>query len=375
MGFTIEYHATVVGEGGTILTTSDGGNNWISRPGGLNEYLRGVYFTDANTGTIVGRNGTILRTTNGGEDWINQSLNINSTFIGVYFTDINTGTIVGQGGKILRTTDGGGNWIYQNSGTTKYLYAVCFYDQNNGIAVGQSGTILRTTNGGINWISQQSGYNSDLNGVSFVTPSEAYVVGWGGTILKTINGGFLPVELSSLGSNVSEDKITLYWSTATETNNHGFEIQRKSEDVDWSTIGFKEGMGTTTEPHSYSYTDLNLTSGKYSYRLKQVDFNGTYNYSNVVEAEIAPSVFSLSQNYPNPFNPNTTIKYQISEYGRIILTVYDVLGREIKELVNERKPAGTYEVTWNAEGLPSGVYFYQIKTDDFIQTKKMILLK
>jgi hypothetical protein len=198
----------------------------------------------------------------------------------------------------------------------------------------------------------------------------------------------IPVELISFTADVDENVVTLFWQTATETNNQGFEIER-SQDFkieklnDWKRIGFVEGKGTTTEIQSYSFIDK-PEPGKYKYRLKQVDFDGTFAYSSEVEAEVkAPIVFSLGQNYPNPFNPSTKIKYTIpnvianeaKQSQLITLKVYDVLGNEVATLVNEEHIAGEYEVEFNATTLPSGVYLYQLKGGQFIETRKMLLLK
>lgn len=152
---------------------------------------------------------------------------------------------------------------------------------------------------------------------------------------------------------------------------------------EWEKIGFVPGSGTTTEPKTYSFSDTKVSEGRYTYRLKQTDFDGSYEYSPEVEVEVAvPLEFTLEQNYPNPFNPGTKIKYSVPQSSQIELKVYDVLGNLLGTLVHEQKPAGTYEITWNAANLPSGVYFYQLKatpvggqTRNFIQTKKMILLR
>ncbi|MCH7965541.1 MAG: T9SS type A sorting domain-containing protein [Bacteroidetes bacterium] len=189
--------------------------------------------------------------------------------------------------------------------------------------------------------------------------------------------GIIPVELLSFSASVAANVVTLNWSTATELNNFGFEIERSSDKTNWRTIGFKEGKGTTSEPQQYSYSDKlsDITSSRLYYRLKQLDYNGSFEYSEIVEVEIAPSVFSLSQNYPNPFNPSTTINYQIPELSFVTIKVYDVLGNEVAALVNEQKPAGKYEVGFNASELVSGVYFYTLSAGEFVQSKRMLLLK
>ena len=192
----------------------------------------------------------------------------------------------------------------------------------------------------------------------------------------------IPVELTNFASKLNERIVTLYWSTATETNNSGFEILRFTRnDSDWESIGFVPGFGTTTEVHNYSFIDESLQSGNYQYRLKQIDFDGTFEYSNIIEVTVdAPTIFSLEQNYPNPFNPSTKIKFEIPDQvrnddHRVTLIVYDVLGNELTELVNELKAPGTYEVEFDGTGLPSGIYFYQLKAGSFVETKKMVLMK
>jgi len=197
----------------------------------------------------------------------------------------------------------------------------------------------------------------------------------------------IPVELFSFTSSVNDNNVTLNWMTATETNNMGFQIERgKTKDArreEWDIIGFINGKGTTTETQTYSFSDENLDAGNYQYRLKQMDFDGSYSYTNTIEAEIAsPNKFVLEQNYPNPFNPSTIIKYSIpnviSTEGRnlnVILKVYDIIGNEVATLVNEVQSSGNYEVEFNAENLSSGIYFYELKTGSLILTKKMILLQ
>jgi hypothetical protein len=192
-----------------------------------------------------------------------------------------------------------------------------------------------------------------------------------------ITEGAVPVELISFSGNAESNLVTLSWSTATELNNYGFEIERSSDKKIWSLIGFREGKGTTSQQQYYTYTDRlsDIESFKLYYRLKQIDFNGSFEYSDIVEVEIVPSAFSLLQNYPNPFNPTTKIKFTISKAGFTSLKVYDVIGKEVAELVNEDKQPGVYEIEFSADDYSSGVYFYQLKSGSFIQTKKMSLMK
>ncbi len=186
----------------------------------------------------------------------------------------------------------------------------------------------------------------------------------------------VPVELIDLFATSSSNSVTINWKTITETNNSGFEIQRKTELSDWSKITFIPGFGTSTEIHLYTYNDNNLKNGRYFYRLKQVDQNGSVYYSESLDIDVnVAEEYYLEQNYPNPFNPSTKISFHIAEPGFVSLKIFDVLGNEIKTLVNEQKSAGEHEVDFNSTDLTSGIYLYKIETGNFVATKKMILLK
>lgn len=189
--------------------------------------------------------------------------------------------------------------------------------------------------------------------------------------------GQLPVELKSFSASVSDGFVNLSWSTATETNNRGFEIQRKTEGSEFTAIGFVQGKGTTTQIQSYSFVDNNVQTGTYQYRLKQIDLDGSYTLSSVVEVSITnPIEFSLAQNYPNPFNPSTIINFSLAKESNVNLKVFDLLGQEIISLVNnEFMTAGSYSYKFDASSLASGTYIYRLEAGDFVQTKKMTLTK
>ncbi len=209
----------------------------------------------------------------------------------------------------------------------------------------------------------------------------------------------LPVELTTFTALASGNVVELHWKTATEVNNYGFYVERASESLaatnsgeskNCETIDFVNGHGNSSSPKEYSYVDETIGgSGKYFYRLKQVDVDGSYEYSPVVEVYVgAPEKFELSQNYPNPFNPTTTITYSIptlpassplakgrTEVGFVTLKVYDILGREVATLVNQHQSTGRYTVKFNASGLNSGIYFYKLQAGDFTQVRRMMLVK
>lgn len=187
----------------------------------------------------------------------------------------------------------------------------------------------------------------------------------------------IPVELTSFTGNVNNlGQVILNWQTATELNNQGFEIERRTESSEFRTIGFVEGAGTVTETRNYSYIDKSVEQGINIYRLKQIDFDGTFAYSDEVEVDVtAPLTFDLAQNYPNPFNPSTSIKYSVPEASNVKLSVYNLVGEEVAVLVNGFVQAGTFEVSFDASNLSTGVYLYKLQSANSVQTKKMMLLK
>ena len=188
----------------------------------------------------------------------------------------------------------------------------------------------------------------------------------------------LPVELISFSALVVDEGIKLNWRTETEVNNYGFDVERSSTPLGtiWKTIGFVKGNGNSNSPKEYSFIDKDITGGKYFYRLKQIDNDGTFTYSKVIDIEAdKPLNYKLDQNYPNPFNPVTTIKFTIPEANKVTLKVFNVIGEEVAKIVNQWMEAGTHEINFDGTGLNSGIYFYRIKAGDFVTIRKMILLK
>jgi len=222
-------------------------------------------------------------------------------------------------------------------------------------------------------------YKFDRNGNIVQQWNEPAFSGWSACVIEDFFDP-IPVEFVSFTAEVINGNVELHWQTATETNNAGFEVERaflnSPERETWEALGFVNGNGTRTEPISYSFINESVQSGVYQYRLKQIDFDGTSNYSEEIEIEVTiPIGFILYQNYPNPFNPSTKIKFKISDFGFSSLNVYDVLGNEVATLLNEELSAGEYEVEFSGNGLTSGIYFYQLKAGSYTETKKSILLK
>lgn len=219
--------------------------------------------------------------------------------------------------------------------------------------------------------------NSDGSGFAYAGSGNS------GVYFNRIADTAIPVELAAFSANVTGQNVLLIWQTASELNNRGFEIQRNNG-AGFMTVGFVDGKGTTSSINNYSFADNNLKPGYYSYRLKQIDFNGTFTYSNIIELSIGvPQEYALSQNYPNPFNPSTRISYSIPVASSVVLELYTVTGSKITTLVNTNQDAGYYSVDLDADvlNLSTGVYFYRISAVDnttqkqFVDTKKMLYMK
>ncbi|HEY7751282.1 MAG TPA: T9SS type A sorting domain-containing protein, partial [Ignavibacteriaceae bacterium] len=333
-GFTYAVYQGNLPPGNTNLyKSSDKGDNW-QNISGVPSLLHIVYV--AKNGHIyVGSNTALYKSIDDGVSWsqiLNQVItDIAENQLGHLFVTTSAG--------VFRSIDAGLNWMQINSGLD----------------------LLYTSKATIDSL----GYIYVLSGIDQNSQTKLYR-----SVESTI-----PVELVSFSADVINDEVHLNWVTASETNNYGFEVERFSKSV-WFNVAFIEGDGTTTETNHYKFIDKDLCAGKYLYRLKQIDYDGSFEYSNVVEVEIkSPQEFSLFQNFPNPFNPATIIEFQIANSGFVSLKVYDVLGNEIATLVNEEKPAGSYQVNFDATGIPSGVYFYKLNAGEFSQTKKMILMK
>jgi len=186
----------------------------------------------------------------------------------------------------------------------------------------------------------------------------------------------VPVEMTTFSSSVKDNAIYLIWITATEKNNLGFSIERSTDKSNWTAIGFVTGTGTSSVPNNYSYVDNSAKAGINYYRLKQIDNNGSFEYSEVINVNLsALKRYVLSENYPNPFNPSTNISFTIPNNSKVSLKVYDMLGKEVALLVNEYRPAGRYEVKFSAANLASGTYIYRLQSDGFSESKKMTLIK
>ncbi len=240
----------------------------------------------------------------------------------------------------------------------------CTFDVSWNPGVGQVGTHFVTFSG------TDSNIIMNINASDGLTSTE---------VVTYVVEAPLPVEMSSFTSSVTGRNVMLEWTTAGELNNARFEIER-SISGNWTKAGEVAGNGTVTTSRDYSFSDRGLNSGTYNYRLKQIDFNGNFAYHNLSNEVVigVPSSFELNQNYPNPFNPNTKIDYSVPYDGKVNLTIYDAMGKELTRLVDNNQPAGYYTIDFNASGFASGIYYYRLEVSgqaNFKDTKKMLLLK
>ncbi len=380
-------------EGGESISylykTLDGGISWdeifrFSR-GNVGAIVGGdsqgnVYVT---TPSINGYADSLWTTSNGGLNWRLMS----HPFSIIYgLKEVNNklflyGNSFSEPG-IIFTSNGGISW--QETNCPSVCFDVGFISPDTGYAAlsGDEALIYRTTDGGVTWnnfFQLSKHYFVEIA----VTDTYLYFAG-----LKYIDGSMgviarfayrdvpLPIELSLFTSVVNDNQVILNWTTSSETNNVQFQVERRSDNT-WENIGYIQGHGTTSTPKTYQYIDNNVQSGTYHYRLKQIDYNGNFEYYNLGNEVMVgvPDQFELKQNYPNPFNPTTKIQYRIPLNGNVELKIFNMNGRELKTLINEYQSAGYYMIEINASEFSSGIYFYRLTTGEFIETKKMIVLK
>ncbi|HMS34354.1 MAG TPA: T9SS type A sorting domain-containing protein [Ignavibacteria bacterium] len=376
------------GDSGLIILSTNCGVNWTVINAGVTNNLNSVYSLNSFNTFIAGDKGTLLQSSNGGMTWNNRSLpdtasNLNKIgTMGTWFFGTILG-MVGDNGTLYRTT----NFLFWDSiptGTSEDLYEIKFKNASSGYVGGENGVIRYTTNGGNEWFSDFfiSSVNTErVSSTLILNDTVSAGVAGNKIIVLHANETLLPVELSAFTHTVNSNTVNLIWSTSSEINNSGFDIERTSLSInssqDWKKIGFVKGNGTASTLNNYDFTDRRLNPGKYNYRLKQIDYNGNYEYYSLTDEVTigAPDKYNLSQNYPNPFNPSTNIAFEISKPGLVKLTVYDLRGIEIRTLVNENKPAGRYEIKFDGSNLSSGIYFYKINSDGYTFTRKMILTK
>ena len=377
VGFAVNYSGIFAAGTYGVYFSSNNGNTWMEKNNGHSQNeirtigSAGNYiYIGENAGAV---NDYIYMSTNNGDNWVLK----NNGFEGKLNSFSSNGNYIYAASSmgVFRSSDNGDNWILHNNGFVNQNAYSVYASENNVLASNDSGFFYSDDNG-LNWFQDNEGFKKD----KIITQIHSYQ----GQIFAGLRTGsvwksstVLPVELLSFTSSVNENNVKLIWQTNTEINNSGFEIERSATDDQWIKAGFVQGNGNSNEPKEYSFTDKNLAPGKYKYRLKQIDFNGSFEYYSLAgEVFIGvPDKYELSQNYPNPFNPATVILYSLTENSFTTLKIYDVTGREMTRLVNEKQEAGRYEVVFNGSNLASGVYLYELRSGDFVAQKKMVILK
>jgi hypothetical protein len=342
-----------------VAITTNGGTNFLfctlAGAGGDNGFVSTVAFSNDKLNGLAGTSQTsttVARTTNGGVNWFSQT--IPSTITG----HCNIKWVPGTSAVYV---------VVSSSSETQ-----CFKSYNNG----SNWTSYTFPSGSANIAHSDLQYNGDdklLESVTYI-----FAANKAGSIYS-MHEISMPVILYSFSCSTKDRDVTLKWITTSEINNKGFEIYRKDylENNNWELIGFAKGEGNKNTPSNYNFTDKKLNAGKYFYRLKQIDYNGNFEFFNLsgfVEIE-NPVKFSLAQNYPNPFNPSTKINFAIPQNGFVTLKVYDILGNEVSTLINEYKNAGYYEVEFNNNNLSTGTYFCKLKTNNEYAVKRMLYIK
>ena len=402
-----------------IYKTTDGGANWFAATNGIGAiknflslamspidpntlYLGSSFQVATSTGPSA-----IYKSTDGGANWVLSSVglptdpteinpvrtiqvstaNPNVVIAGLFMNTVN--------GGFYLSTDAGVNWIKKHNGlppetgtlirsaAIRPLFTNHFYvglDRSTFLNIGVWGT----TDGGDNWFSFNGGTMLNTYGIRALvfnsTGTHSLYAGCGsatGQGVYEYTFSVVPVEFVSFSASVFGNDVNLSWVTASETNNFGFEVERTdARNSVWNKVGFVFGNGTSTELNYYSFTDQSVPVGQYLYRLKQIDLDGSFDYSDQVEVDIISATnYVLMQNYPNPFNPSTRISFSIPQSGFTSVKVYDVLGNEVATIIDKELSAGSFEIQFNASGLTSGVYYYTLKSGNFVQSKKMLLLK
>lgn len=385
-----------------VYRSTDNGGNWTAVSGNVNgsSAVRELAISNSNPLTMFATSGSqVFKSTDGGVNWSNVTSGLPSrtiTSVSVHPSDNNTVLLTFSGfgtDKVYKSTNGGTNWtsidgpLPDSPVNDLFIYTQHTGHPNTYFVATDIGVFI-TDDNGTSWTESITGLpNTVILSLDYSISNSMMRAGTHGRGVYEAYIDFnIPVELVSFNAKQNDYKVILNWSTATETNNSYFEIERKLKNQEWEKIGNVPGAGTTTEPRNYFYEDdfeFKTYAGTVLYRLKQVDFMGTFEYSDVisVDASFVPKNNYISQNYPNPFNPSTTIKYSLKDESRIRINVFNAIGQVITTLVDETEPAGNYEVSWNAGNLASGVYFYsfEVFNSDGLnihkEIKKLILMR
>lgn len=372
----------IAASGKTIYYTIDGGSVWNSKVVGTTGNHYSVYYLNSTTAYSAGSTGRIYKTADNGANWPTSG-SASGTINSIWFSTSDIGWAVGfkdssgNPGEILKTTNGGTTWNLVPNFYTVTLQSVRFSDANNGIIVGNNGVIYKTVDGGETWTTSAQVTANTLMSAALLNSSTTLVAGNTGTIIKSSNAP-LPVELTSFTASVRNNVVNLNWETATEVDNYGFEIERKDKHSNWTKIGFVEGHFTSNSPKYYTFSDKPSGSSKFSYRLKQIDNDGKFEYSGIVEVDLSgmlPKDIEI-KNFPNPFNPETNINIKLPETGQTTVELYNSTGEKIFTIYKGKLDVGTtLSLKVDGSTLPSGVYLIRVSAGKYRKTHKILLMK
>jgi photosystem II stability/assembly factor-like uncharacterized protein len=385
-----------------VYRSTNNGGNWTAISGNVNgsSSVREMAISNSNPSIMYATSGSnVFLSVDGGVTFTNRTSGLPArtiTSVYVHPTNENIALLTFSGfstNKVYKTTNMGTSWfsIHGNLPDSPvndiFIYTEDVQNPNT-YFVGTDIGVFLTQNDGINWVELTDGLpNTVIIHLDYSPSNQMMRAGTHGRgVYEAFVDLVVPVELTSFTAEKMINKVLLNWSTATETNNLGFEVERKLKNQEWVRLAFVEGNGTTTEPKNYQYEDdysFLAYEGTILYRLKQVDYDGSYEYSEQVAVDVTfvPSEIYISQNYPNPFNPTTSIKYSLPEESMVKIKIYNSVGELVQMLVSETKPAGNYETIWNAENNSSGVYFYSFEIENLNgnqshrEMKKIVYMK
>ena len=361
-----------VGSDNTILHTTNGGFRWEKQFSETDVTFSDVWTFDEDNAIIVGARGTIISTSNGGKTWKQVASDTRDHLYSVDFaSDGKTGYASGTYGRVIKSTDGGITWKTQPTGSDKDLLRISAFDATRSVAVGLSGTVLTTVNGGGYWASSAPCGNVIVSSAAFLSQSTIVVAGYDGCVARSIDSGatWSRAELYS-----HADMMAIAFSderNGSMTDSNGCAWMTGDGGVTWLPFSVRTNPKLVALYFGDNFTGWAV--GDSGTILKTTTGGVLTNFTNT-SSEI-PDKYFLSQNYPNPFNPVTNLEFGISELEFVSLKIFDVLGNEVSTLVNENKPAGRYEVTFNGADFPSGVYFVRMESGDFMDVKRMVLIK
>ena len=355
------------GDAGTMLHTTNAGANWslLTLTG---SDLHQLVFKDASTGLVVGDNGTVFTTTNGGTNWVSKNSGTSLQLRGVGFAGGSTFYAVGDDGAAVKSTDDGNTWTTLNSGTTERLLCVTAVDQNIWVGA-RNGLMLFSSNGGTTFASMSNPATDDIKDIQFINASIGFACGSNSFFMYTSNGG---ANWTSRSAGIVVGLNGLHFIN----QNEGWTVGGAG--TLYSTTNAGSNWNAITTPTLQDLNSIHSFDGINGWAVGNLgviisNYTPPTNVEN--ENNIAPNSLVLEQNYPNPFNPSTKISFTLPAREFVTLKVFNVLGSEVAILINDNMEAGLHEITFNASGLNSGVYFYAISTKNFTSTRKMILLK